>query len=416
MFGKKSCEVLVVGAGPVGLYTALMLAERAVRVRIVEEQFRSTTRSYALALHPTTLDVLEEVGLLDRLVASGLRLDTLAFYGEGRRLGELNYGALETSNPYVLVLPQSELEQALVERLTALGVEVDWNHRVTALEPEADFVTVGTEKLTKESVGYATAHTEWAVEREESMRASFVVGADGHASRVRRQLGLPFPRVGQEQHFAVFELITAGAALDEARILLGEGLGVLWPLGNGRYRCSFAVSANETAAVERDKSRVVPVPGYGTFGQLEPAVLRRLLAERAPWFEPRIVEVIWSLALRFERRLVPELGLGRVWLAGDAAHLAAPIGVHSLNLGLQEARDLCRHLYGALRAGLPVEAVAAFGREWQPRLAAHFSPQPLRMTPAAPDWARRYASVLHQVVPASGEDLTRLLEQIGVVV
>jgi len=142
--------------------------------------------------------------------------------------------------------------------------------------------------------------------------------------------------------------------------------------------------------------------------------LRDLMAERAPWFSAEIAEVVWSTAIRFERRLARRFGVGRVWLAGDAAHIALPIGIQSMNVGFRESEELTWRISEILRKGGSMELLEAFNdqsrAEWQSLMGLAG-----RRAEAAEggSWIARNASRIVQCIPASGEDLNALLKQIG---
>jgi len=127
-------EVLVVGAGPVGLMAALFLQQRGVRVTIVDMHQRTTQHSYALAIHPQTLRVLEEAGVAEGLVSAGRKLTKVAYYDGRERKAEIDYSALSTTHPYLLVVRQSLLERAAEDALRRNKLEVLWAHRLQSLE------------------------------------------------------------------------------------------------------------------------------------------------------------------------------------------------------------------------------------------------------------------------------------------
>jgi len=244
MFEERETEVMVVGAGPVGLYTALALADQGIGVQIAEEQWRAASRSYALALHPASLRLLGEAGLAEQLVPAGYRVDRLVFYERLERVGDIQFGDLGGEYPYVLVLPQEGLELLLRGRLERQKVKVLWNHRVSQFNMDDERVDVEIERMVKDSGGYAVARTEWVIDRTINKRARFLVGADGHRSLVRRSLGIDFAAVAPPQTFAVFEFISDGIADHEMQIVFDEGkTSVLWPMGNGRFRWSFELDA-----------------------------------------------------------------------------------------------------------------------------------------------------------------------------
>ena len=132
--------VVVVGAGPVGLFTALTLCERGVDVRILDKYQRSALHSYALALHPHTLQLLEQVGLADELILRGQRVDRVVLHHEHDKPIELNLAATGGAFPFVLVLPQTLLEAALERKLAERGIDVAWKHQAFTVEAEGESV------------------------------------------------------------------------------------------------------------------------------------------------------------------------------------------------------------------------------------------------------------------------------------
>lgn len=416
MFGKHKTDVLIAGAGPVGMFTALSLTEQGVDLEIIDAQWRTAARSYALALHPAALRVLDRAGLAGDLVARGYRLDTLAFYDGGERRAEIELARLGTDFSFVLVLPQQALEDMLEERLRRKKVKVQWNHRLGRLELRDDGVRATVQRLGKESTGYSYSTTGWVVEKEYDVETAFLVGADGHKSIVRRALDIDFPDLGGVQYFGVFEF-TAEADLEhEVRVVLDdETTNVLWPLGDGRFRWSFELEPPEKPR-DRVKGRLAMQVGDETYAFLDEAKLAELIGERAPWFTAEVSDVQWSLEVRFERRLAERFGKGRAWLAGDAAHLSTPLGVHSMNVGLLEGHDLAQRLTSVLGHGGNDSsgALAAYNeertRDWRRLLGVDGR---IEAGATASPWVRKRAARIAPNIPASGPDLESLLEQLG---
>ncbi len=428
MARDRETEVLVVGAGPVGLFTGLVLAERGIQVEIVEEEWRSTARSYALALHPYSLKLLDDLGMARELIEKGHQLYALAFYQEGERQVQLSYSQLPSPFPFILVLPQQALEEALVKRLKKKKVKVEWNHRVDAIESDSRGVHAHIQRLRKESTGYIVSGTEWMVDKSFTTKARFIVGADGHRSVVRRQLGIDFPEVAQPLLFAVFEFDAERHPEHEVRIVLDNGqTNVLWPMRGGRFRWSFQLESAAKFADPRVKSRLAVQVGGRSYPHLGKEELQQLIGQRAPWFDSPIGDVAWSIAIKFEFRLADSLGKDRIWLVGDSAHLANPVGVQSMNVGFREAHQLTSVLADALRskdpfANLVSGEAARAGQdplldyerkrlaEWGQLLGLRGAPQPGEL---ATDWTRRHAPRMLPCIPASGEDLSLLLKQAG---
>jgi len=411
MFRKHETEVLVVGAGPVGLYTALLLAEQGIKVQIVEEQWRAASRSYALALHPASLRLLADLGLAEQIVAAGYRVERLVFYDQTRRAGEMRFADLGGDFPFVLVLPQEALEALLRERLRRHRVQVLWNHRVSQFSLGDERVIIQIEKLGKDSSGYAVSGTEWVIDKTLEKRAEFLVGADGHHSTIRKALGIDFKAVGPAQTFAVFEFTSDGKADHEMGIVFDEaGTSVVWPMGNGRFRWSFEMEAPDDFVDPRVKSRLF----VQVRDERHPLVSKKKLAEyinqRAPWFKATVTDLLWSAVIRFERRLAESFGAQRAWLVGDAGHLAFPVGIQSMNIGLREASRLSQHLNSVLQNNGPEDSLRTYENEcleeWRQLLGISGS---VEVGEGAESWVRSYADKIPSCVPASGEDLKSLL-------
>lgn len=414
MFGRHKTDVLVVGAGPVGLCTALALADRGLRVRVIDGEWRPAAHSYSLALHPGSLALLERLGVARGVLERARRVDRVGFFDRDGRHASLPLEGLGEF-PFVAVLPQDRLERLLEEALGERGVEVEWDHRAAAFEQDGAGVRVRVDRLIKESVGYSVAHVERVVGSSREAEVPFVVGADGHRSLVRRALGVDLPEVGPPQHFALFELASDADLGAELRVVLNEhDTDVLWPLPDGWCRWSFELRHSEVPEPSREKGRLAVQVGAERFPALEPGRLGELIAQRAPWFDGSIDEIRWRMAVRFERRLASAFGRGRIWLAGDAAHLTYPIGAQSMNVGMREGAELAGLLAAILGGEEPLDRLDLYGGErlveWRRLLALDGS---LRPTAAADPWLASRAARLPPCLPAAGVDLDRLLARLG---
>jgi len=385
MADQKKAEVVVVGAGPVGLFAALTLKTVGVDVRVFDSGRRTATHSYALVLHGATLDMLDGLGLGAGCMKAGRLVTKLGLFENGTRRGDIDLTRRGGAHPHVLVLPQSSLETILEEAVERKGVKVQWDHRVQALEQGGTGVPMTVAKLEKVSTGYPIAHTEVVVDKTFDVEAAYVVAADGYDSFVRRRLGVSQTDMGGGQLFSVFQFEAKGDAPAEGRLMLEPGrVGGYWPMPEGKVRFSFPID------VESEH-------------RPDDARLKELLAQRAPWFKASVGAIEWTALGLFERKLSTTFGSGRVWFAGDAAHLTGPLGAQSMNIGLREAGDLARKLGVILRQGGSVTALEEYGSsrlmEWKSLLPASAKPAQMR-------------SVLLPCLPASGGDLAELLAQV----
>jgi 2-polyprenyl-6-methoxyphenol hydroxylase-like FAD-dependent oxidoreductase len=396
MFRHPDPEVLVVGAGPVGLVATLFLQQHGLRVEVVDTHQRTTQHSYALAIHPQTLRILDEAGLSEGLIGAGRKLTKVAFYEGRERRAEVDYSALASKHPYLLVVRQSLSERAVEKALRQNGLEVLWGHRLQSLSVDGATVQAEVAKLDQVATGYPVARSEWVVVRSETIRPAFVIGADGYDSAVRRMAGIEMARHGESQVFSVYEVEATGELPAEVRVILDPDLtSVYWPLEAGRCRWGFQIQAASEHAASMER-------------------LEQLISARAPWWTARPTQIYWSTLGLFESRLARSLGKGGVWLAGDAAHQAPPVGVHSLNSGLLEARELAARISRIQRAGEAPSLLQEFAIEtheaWQRLLAAG---REVRALPGADPWVREARARIVASIPSSGDDLQPLLKQIG---
>ncbi len=411
----ETTDVLIAGGGPVGLSAALFLQAHGMRAMVMEAKPRGVTHSYALALHPASLDLFESVGVLDEVLEGAMPVPRVAIYAAGRRLATLPVALSDARHPFLAVTGQDQLEAVLVRALEERGVPVRWSHRLSRFQQHAEGLTADVDELEERVIGYATARFDWMVRRTHSVDARYLIGADGHGSLVRRQLDIEFPEVAPAEHFAVFEFQVRGTIPDEVVIVLHpDGLAVLWPLPGGRARWSFAVQPREPADVGRDKDHEpVQIFGPGAFPALEEQLFERLIAERAAWFTAGMERVYWRMLVRFERRLADSFGRGRVWLAGDAGHLTGPAGIQSMNVGLREAQQLAAALGAdsSRGGGHALESYQLRCRdEWRHLLGLGGA---VAVGPGAP---REVASAVRSVIsalPGSGRALASMAGGLG---
>lgn len=316
---EQKCDALVVGAGPTGLTMALELARHGLRPRIVDQAPQASRTSKALGLHARTMEYFERVGLAERAMAEGRKLHGGSIFSQHQRIVHLNFDQLESRYNFILILPQSDTEKLLAEKLAEFGVSVEHNLELIGFQQQAADVE---------------ATLRHADGREETLRAAWLIGCDGAHSRVRRELEMPFHGHAFEETFSLADVrLEANLPDDEMSVFLSSGdIVALFPMpGERRFR----------VIIERHEGP--PVAGEPTLAEFQ-----RALDDHAP-VAARVSDAVWMSHFRISQRQVEHYRRDRVFLAGDAAHIHSPVGGQGMNTGIQDAVNLAWKL--ALVAG-----------------------------------------------------------------
>src|ERR1043166_94169 len=416
MLRTEKTEVLVVGAGPVGMVTALLLAQNGIEVTVIDQENRTATHKHACGLHPRTLDLLERIGLLDDVLALGRRIEKVGFYDRGGRRAEVRLSELSDEHPFAVVLPQSELEGLLERELKERAkIEVHWNHHLSDLQMSAGTVQATIDKLEETTKGYIVRDVEWVVEKTFQTQAAFVVGADGQNSQTRHCLGIEYPGFFQPQRFVVFQIETDADFGGEAKVTFERHTtNVVWPLTSGSCRWSFEWVPDERVEEFPGKERGPIVLEDAVEEKQSRERLAALLSERVPWFKGKIKQLTWCTEVQFERKLARQFGQGRCWLVGDAAHQTSPVGMQSMNAGLVEAEFLAECLQKVLRKNAPLDLLKSYEherrKEWERLLGLKGGLKPSAKTDP---WVQQHAGEILPCLPGSGGDVGMLAAQLG---
>jgi 2-polyprenyl-6-methoxyphenol hydroxylase-like FAD-dependent oxidoreductase len=311
-------DVLIVGAGPTGLTLAASLALRGVRTMIVDRQAEGANTSRAAVIHARTLEMLEPLSVASRLVALGLKASRFTIRDRDRLLVPIEFSSLPTRYPYTLMLSQAVTERVLLERANELGVQVRRPCSLTSLAQDANGVTA-------------------VLDDGSTVRASYLVGADGMHSVVRQAAQIGFTGGTYGESFVLADVrLEDNAAVPQREVILffsPAGMVVLAPLPDGLHRVVATV----------DDAPESPDAAY----------VQGLLDQRGPESTRAIVqEVTWGSRFRVHHRIADDYRQGRVVLAGDAAHVHSPAGGQGMNVGIHDAVALSAALQAAI-AGEP---------------------------------------------------------------
>ncbi len=411
----EQMDVLIVGAGPVGLMAGLFLAQAGVSLRVIDQESGTAARSYGCALHSASLKHLQQLGLLDTVLGLGRKVSKVAFYERENRKAELDLAQAGAEFPFMLILPQDEFERMLVEALESrTGKAILWNHRLDDFQTAGDRVRSSVQELTGTSTGYVVPHWETVVKQRFDVHSSYVIGADGHRSLVRQRLGVASMGGTQREVFAAYEFTTDEAPYDEVRVVMDtDSSSVLWPLPGNKCRWAFQLLHSEATEFPDKERRALRVSDETTDQKIRDFVAG-LAQKRAPWFKLSVKEVTWFSDVVFEHHCVKEFGAGRCWLAGDAAHQTGPVGVQSMNAGFIEAKALATAFGKGLEVRGGADLLQQFNREhqarWQQLLGLTGGLKPAANTDP---WVKARAPRLLADLPAIDASLERLAGQLN---
>lgn len=317
-------DVLVVGAGPTGLTMAIELKRRGIDVRCVEKLEVPSDKSRALVVHARTLELMQKIGLAEQLIERGKRAIGVSLVVEGKEATRFDLGdiaANDTPYPNLLMISQAETEKVLGLHVTALGVKVERGVSLTKAVDDGAGVN-------------ATLSTG------EIVRAKYVVGCDGAHSQVRQDLGLAFEGAAYEQEFVLGDVQVDEAswphALDRFILFFSHtGLLAQFPMRAaqaGHTYTRFIASRLGHRDTEAGTKKA------GT----EPISLPELqsIARATSGTNVTFKDAVWLAKFRLHHRGVDRYRKGRMFVAGDAAHIHSPVGGQGMNTGIQDAWNL----------------------------------------------------------------------------
>ncbi|MGW6276898.1 FAD-dependent monooxygenase [Kribbella sp. NPDC055071] len=314
-------DVVVVGGGPVGMWLAAELCRGGVRAVVLERRAERPRHSKALTVYPRTLEQFAMRGLADRWLAEGVPVPSSHFAILRNRL---DFSFLETRYPFTLFLPQSRTEELLEEHLAELGVPYLRRYDVTGIRPDDTGVDVEVS----------------SPEGADTIRAAYVVGCDGAASTVRAAAGIEYAGTPDTWQSILGDIELTDPPSAPALTLNQPGGSVFMvALGGGRYR--LAALDHTTLDDPADKSV--------TLEDLRASTLRLMGTD----FGMRKSSDMWLSRVGNATRQAMSYRAGRVFLAGDAAHIHFPAGGQGLNLGLQDATNLGWKLAAEIRGWAP---------------------------------------------------------------
>jgi len=315
-------DVLVVGAGPVGLTMAAELKRYGLSVRLVEKSAQPTDKSKALVVWSRTLELMDRMGCTSAFLNAGFKATAANISSGTKQLARITLSGVDSPYPFGLMIPQADTERLMAEHLNSLGVPVERN---------VELVRFSTHD------GDVESKVRHADGREETVESSWLVGCDGAHSTVRHGLGLQF-----EGDTLPSDWVLADVHLSDVRhpgevdvTWHSDGVLVLFPIAGDRYRVIADVGVAKGEARRADPT-------------LEE--MQGIMDRRGPG-GVKASSPVWLASFRINERKVHDYRVGRVFLAGDAAHIHSPAGGQGMNTGMQDACNLAWKLALVHRMG-----------------------------------------------------------------
>ena len=341
--------VIIVGAGPTGLMAALLLHKCGIPFRIFDKGEQQAHESRAFALQARSLELIQSLGLVDEFIKQGMISPGLKLYVNSHLAATMpidDIGAEDSPYAFVMMLPQSHIEKIFIDELTQRDIFIERNSEVTGFNQYADGVSVSVNQAGKVI----------------NVDAKYLIGADGAHSIVRSTLGLTFAGASYPQNFMLADC-TISWPLEYSYIKLflrKTYLGVYFPIKGTAYGRIIAITPDTGDEHDSAAAQIATTAEPLALPEVEQAFLD------ATGLDVKLTDPIWVARYRIHHRCVNKYSEGRVFVAGDAAHIHSPAGGQGMNTGLQDAANLIWKLAVTLKNNASAELLATYNEERWP--------------------------------------------------
>ena len=336
-------KVLVVGAGPTGLTMAAELTRHGVPCRLIDKKSDVTDKTKALTLQSRTMEVFEDMGLIEEVLEKGRPVAGFSFYTEGKRIFHVASAELDTPYPYIMLYPQFETERSLYNHLKGLGVDVEWNTEILELQQNGQIKV----KLQQENGNI------------ELIEPDYLIACDGGRSFCRKALDIKLEGETFDSEFLIADLKLDWAnppTKDEWHgYFTDQGFVLIASLdGENSWRMVTEVPWD----MQESDASYYEQPTFAEFKEMFE------MLNPIPGLE--LSEPNWLSRFRIHRRIIDRFRHGNVFFAGDAAHLHSPAGGQGMNTGIQDAYNLAWKLALVCRGVGNLELLDTYNTERYP--------------------------------------------------
>lgn len=305
----NNLPVLIVGAGPTGLMMACTLARHGITFRIIDKKPERTSASNATWIQTRTIELLDQMGIVDQFTAMGHPCDAINLYTDGKQLSKLSLKHINSIYPFILMLPQSQTEKLLEDYLKGSNNTVERAIELVDIKYNNEMVT--------STLKYADGHTE-------IVTSNWLIACDGANSMVREKCGFHFPGEDLTEQFIVADATIEFSFMskDEIHFFFDPGtVFVAFPLGKDRYRLAANLHLDYPRQnfYEREVIELVQERAHGKY---------------------YVTDVAWTSSFWVHGKIAEHMRKGPIFLAGDAGHIHSPAGGQGMNTGIQDAYNL----------------------------------------------------------------------------
>jgi len=334
---SNKTQVVIVGAGPTGLSMAAQLVRHNIDFIIIEKNEKTTTLSKAIAVQARTLEIFQELGIVEEAIKRGQETTSLNLFYKGVRRLNVNVTDLGeglSNFPFALSLEQSKTEALLLEYIQSKGKQVQWKSELTHLEQNKNGVTV----YYKDSNG-----------KEQKVETSYLAGCDGAKSVVRHELNLPFKGSTEPKLFYVADVLLKSPVIKGSALymyMIKKGFVLFFPLeGEGHYRIVGVIPEG----LSTDHEYI--------FSEIEKTIKEQIISpvnfEKLQWFS----------TYKVHTRKADFFMKGRCFIVGDAAHIHTPAGGQGMNTGIQDGYNLAWKIAYTIRGQANKEVLKSYDTE-----------------------------------------------------